>query len=80
LSWRFDAEDARRIVCPVLYVGGSDSGPWFAEVRDLVRTWLPQAEDVLLTGADHSLTLTHTPEIADALADFLGRHPVEARR
>lgn len=78
LSWRFDAEDARRVNCPVLHISGSDSGPWFAEVRDLILTWLPQAEDVLLTGADHSLTLTHTPQIADALADFLGRHAILA--
>lgn len=80
LSWRFDAEDARRIRCPVLHVSGTDSGPWFAEVRDLVRTWLPQTEDILLTGADHSLPLTHTPQIADALTDFLGRHTMAAGR
>jgi pimeloyl-ACP methyl ester carboxylesterase len=78
LSWRFAAEDAGRIACPVLHVGGSDSGPWFAEVRDLVIAWLPQVEDVLLTGADHSLALTHAPQIADSLADFLGRHPIHA--
>lgn len=78
LSWRFDAEDARRVGCPVLQISGSDSGPWFAEVRDLVLTWLPQAEDVLLTGADHSLILTHTSQIADALTAFLGRHAIRA--
>lgn len=77
-SWRFEAEDARRINCPVLQISGSDSGPWFAEVRDLVLAWLPQTEDVLLTGADHSLALTHTPQVADALADFLGRHAILA--
>lgn len=78
LSWRFDAEDARRVTCPVLHISGSESGPWFAEVRDLVLSWFPQAEDVLLTGADHSLALTHTPQIADALADFLDRHAILA--
>lgn len=78
LSWRFDAEDACRINCPVLHIGGSDSGPWFAEVRDLILTWLPQSEDVLLTGADHSLALTHAPQVADTLADFLGRHAIAA--
>ncbi|MGH8827373.1 MAG: alpha/beta fold hydrolase, partial [Jiangellaceae bacterium] len=46
LAWRFDAEDARRVNCPVLHISGGESGPWFAEVRDLVLTWLPQAEDV----------------------------------
>lgn len=78
LSWHFDAEDARHVNCPVLHISGSTSGPWFAEVRELILTWLPQAEDVLLTGADHSLALTHTPQIADALADFLGRHALLA--
>jgi pimeloyl-ACP methyl ester carboxylesterase len=77
-SWRFGAEDARHIACPVLQISGSDSGPWFAEVRDQVRTWLPQAEDVVLTGADHSLALTHAARIADTLAEFLGRHPIHA--
>lgn len=77
-SWRFDAEDAACINCPVLQISGSDSGPWFAEVRDLVLAWLPQTEDVLLTGANHSVVLTHTPQIADALADFLGRHAITA--
>jgi pimeloyl-ACP methyl ester carboxylesterase len=78
LSWRFDAEDASRIDCPVLQISGSDSGPWFAAVRELVLAWFPQTEDVLLAGADHSLALTHTPQVADALADFLGRHAILA--
>jgi pimeloyl-ACP methyl ester carboxylesterase len=79
LSWQFGAEDARRINCPVLQISGSGSGPWFAEVRDLVLTWLPQTEDVLLAGADHSLVLTHTPQVADALAGFLARHAILGR-
>lgn len=78
LAWKFDAADADRIRCPVLHVGGSDSGPWFAEVRELVRRWLPQAEDVVIAGADHSLALTHAGEIADAVATFLRRHRIGA--
>lgn len=73
LAWRFGPEDAQRIRCPVLYIGGTDSGPWFAEVHDLVLRWLPHAEDVLIGGADHSLALTHTARVAEALADFLRR-------
>jgi pimeloyl-ACP methyl ester carboxylesterase len=78
LSWRFDAEDARRVACPVLHIGGADSGPWFAEVRDLILSWFPQAEDILLAGADHSLTMTHPTQIGDALAEFVGRYPILA--
>jgi pimeloyl-ACP methyl ester carboxylesterase len=76
LAWQFGAEDARRITQPVLHIGGSDSGQWFAEVRDLMLAWLPQAEDVVLAGADHSLALTHPAEVATALVGFLRRHPI----
>ena len=76
LGWEFGPEDASGIACPVLYVGGSESGPWFADVRELMLAWFPNAEDVVIEGADHSLALTHTPQIAGALATFLGHHPI----
>lgn len=74
-DWRFTSADAARIECPVLYVGGTDSGAWVTEVRELMRVWLPHVEDVVIDGADHSLALTHTPQIAGALATRLGRSP-----
>jgi pimeloyl-ACP methyl ester carboxylesterase len=74
LGWDFRPDDASRIGCPVLYVGGSDSGPWFAEVRELMLAWFPNAKDVVINGADHSLALTHAPQIARAVATFLERH------
>jgi pimeloyl-ACP methyl ester carboxylesterase len=76
LSWRFGPDDAARIGCPVLYIGGSESGPWFAEVHELISGWIPHAEDVIVDGADHSLALTHAPDIAEALSAFLGRNPL----
>lgn len=75
LDWQFTSTDAARIECPALYVGGTDSGAWFAEVRELMLAWLPHAEGVVIDGADHSLALTHAPQIADALTTFLRRHP-----
>jgi pimeloyl-ACP methyl ester carboxylesterase len=76
LDWQFGPADAGQIACPVLYVGGTDSGPWFAEVRELVLGWLPHAEELQIQGAGHSLELTHTPELAAAVAAFLARHPI----
>jgi pimeloyl-ACP methyl ester carboxylesterase len=76
LGWRFDRAAAARITQPVLYLGGSDSGPWFAEVRELVLDWLPQAEDAVLAGADHSLALTHADQLAEVLVPFLRRHRI----
>lgn len=76
LTWRFGPDDADRIGCPVLYVGGSESGSWFAEVFELILRWIPHAEDVIIDGADHSLALTHAPRIAEVLSAFLARHPM----
>lgn len=58
------------------YLGGTASGPWFAQVRQLILAWLPHAEEVMLTGADHSMALTHAPQVATAIASFLRRHHI----
>lgn len=76
LAWRFDQRDAGVIRCPVLHVAGSDSGPWFAEVRRVMLDWFPEAGDVVIAGADHSLPLTHVAEVAEAVAAFLRSHPM----
>ena len=53
LSWQFGTEDAARVTCPVLYLGGSNSGPWFAEVRTRILQLLPQAENSTDEAGDH---------------------------
>lgn len=79
LAWRFGPDEAVRVECPVLYIGGSESGPWFAEVHELILGWIPHAEAVIIDGADHSLALTHARHLADVLHAFLDasrrRHP-----
>lgn len=76
LAWEYGAEDASRIRCPVLHVGASDSGPWFAEVADLVAAWLPHAEQAVVDDADHGFPLTHVDAVAETVSDFLRRHPI----
>lgn len=76
LSWRFDAGLAGRIRCPVLSLGGTASGPWFAEVHTVLARWLPQARTVLLPDADHSMALRRAPEVADLVTAFLAEHPL----
>jgi pimeloyl-ACP methyl ester carboxylesterase len=77
-AWCFAAEDAGRITAPVLYVGGTESGPWFEEVRREVLRRFPQAQDVAIDGADHSLPITHPAEVAAAVGAFLREHPLGA--
>lgn len=76
LDWRFSPTEATHVDCPVLYMGGTDSGQWFAEVRELIGSWFPNAEDVVIDGADHSLAATHPAECARAVAAFVDRHPI----
>lgn len=71
LSWHFDAKDAARITQPVRYIGGTASGPWFAAARQLISEWLPHRDEVIIAGADHSLALTHTAQVATAIAEFV---------
>jgi pimeloyl-ACP methyl ester carboxylesterase len=78
MAWRYGPDDAQGITQPVLYIGGTDSGPWFVEVHQLVLEWIPHADDVMLPGADHSLALTDAPQVAAALTTFLRRHPIPA--
>ncbi len=76
LSWEFHATEAKTIRSPTLYVGGTDSGPWFAAVRQLMSDWLQPEQAVMIEGADHNLAVTHPAPIADAICNFVARHPM----
>ncbi|WOP19330.1 alpha/beta hydrolase [Raineyella sp. LH-20] len=76
LSWRFDAEQAGRIRCPLLSLGGTASGPWFAEVHAVLARWLPHARTVVLRDADHSMTVRRAAEVAELVTTFLAEHPM----
>jgi pimeloyl-ACP methyl ester carboxylesterase len=80
LSWDFSAERASRIYQPKLYVGGDKSGPWFSQVRWLMMDWLSRPAEVLVEGADHNLAVTHPQQVARALTEFIGRHPIAPTR
>jgi pimeloyl-ACP methyl ester carboxylesterase len=61
--------------CAVLHIGGTQSGHGSQKSGQLILRWFPDAEDVLIHGADHSLVITHTLAIADALTTFPRQHP-----
>jgi pimeloyl-ACP methyl ester carboxylesterase len=78
LSWDFDAETAHRLNKPTLYIGGTDSGPWFDAVHELMSDWLSPSEDIVIPGADHNLAVTHPGQVARGLVNFISRHPMKA--
>ncbi len=78
-AWRLTQAEARRIGQPVLAVLGGESGKDWAgwpEVQARVQAWLPQAEPVVLPGANHALVYTDPRGLAEALAAFFARHPM----
>lgn len=78
-AWDFGAEQARRIDSPTLVLGGTASGPWFAEVRTLLGRWLPNAHTVVVEGGDHAMCLHRAEEVAAAVVAHLAAHPMRTR-
>jgi pimeloyl-ACP methyl ester carboxylesterase len=78
LEWDFDAEAARRLDMPTLYIGGTESGPWFDAVHVLMADWLSPSQDVAIEGADHNLAVTYPGQVAQALINFISRYPMSA--
>lgn len=73
LGWEFDAERASRVTAPVLFVGGSDSAPWFAQTRAWVESLFDEVQSVIIDGAGHDVALTHAEPVAQLIAEFVGR-------
>ena len=79
-AWRFGPEEARRIAQPVLGVLGADSDavtPLFGEGHALLRTLVPQTEPFVLPAATHGLQIMNPRGMAEGLAAFFARHPLE---
>ena len=75
-AWKFDADAARRITQPVLYMLSEDCLPLFAEGRALTHEWLPQTEDLLVRGVCHLLQMESAEAVAAGLAAFFEAHPL----
>jgi pimeloyl-ACP methyl ester carboxylesterase len=75
-QWAFAEEDGRQIEQPVLLVLGERSTPTFPERRDVLLSWLPNAEPFDLHDTRHLLHVEHPRPVAEALAGFFARHPV----
>jgi pimeloyl-ACP methyl ester carboxylesterase len=76
--WSFTEEDATRITQPVLVVVGENSAATFPERRELLLSWLPNAESFELPDASHLLHVENPRGMAEALASFFARHPIAA--
>lgn len=76
-AWTFGAAEAGAISQPVLSVLGTETEPLWLEIAVLLRSWLPQVEDCAVEGAGHLLQLQRPEIVAQGLAAFLDRHPMD---
>jgi pimeloyl-ACP methyl ester carboxylesterase len=70
-TWAFGPEQAAAISCPVLSVLGTESGPVFAESRELLHEWLPDCHDADIAGVTHLLQMEAPDIVAAAIAAFV---------
>ncbi|HSK99725.1 MAG TPA: benzoate-CoA ligase family protein [Rubrobacteraceae bacterium] len=79
-EWRFGAAEASKIEHPTLYVLGGESSPFYVEILDALREWMPQTEAVILPEASHLLHIQDPEGAAVLLRNFFARHPLPAAR
>lgn len=72
--WKWTREDAARITQPVLNMRGATTKPYFREIHERVRQWLPHAENFVLPNATHCMLQTNPKGAAERLASFFSSH------
>ena len=72
----FSLQRASRITAPVLYGIGSGSIPRREPSQHYYQSLVPQTEVVVIPGVDHSMLTQGPKQVAEAVAEFLARHPL----
>ncbi len=73
-QWQLTPEDATRIHQPVLSVVGTETAPIFRESHELLKQWIPQAQELVVPQTTHALQYMNPSAVAEGLARFLARH------
>jgi pimeloyl-ACP methyl ester carboxylesterase len=76
-SWSFGPAEAERVTQPVLNVLAANTVSRFAEGAELIQSWFPDAERMLVPDAGHLMLVQNPRAVARGLADFFTRHPIE---
>ncbi|MFE9646154.1 alpha/beta fold hydrolase [Streptomyces sp. NPDC006365] len=75
-EWRFGPDHAAAIRQPVLSVLGRNTQRLWVEVAEFLRSTVPDIEERVIDGVGHLLHIERPQPVADALAQFLDRHPI----
>lgn len=76
IQWPFGTEQAQAIRQPVLSMLGSNTAPLWVEIAEFLRTSVPDVEERTIDGVGHLLHIQDPEPVADAITDFLQRHPL----
>jgi hypothetical protein len=79
-AWEFGPEDAAAVSQPVLSVLGAETEQLFVDGASLLRSWLPELENLTVEGVGHLLQIQRPEPVARGIAGFFGRHPIAAVR
>jgi pimeloyl-ACP methyl ester carboxylesterase len=75
-EWRFGPEQAAAVRRPVLSVIGADTQPLWVEIAEFLRSSLPHLQECTIDGVGHLLQIQRPEPVAQAIAQFLTRHPI----
>ena len=67
--------DCRALRCPTLIVCGGETRPPARRISEILAREIPGARRTVIAGAGHMSPLTHSAEVAAAIADHLERTP-----
>lgn len=77
IQWTFTAEHAAAIRQPVLSVLGSQTGQLWVEIAQFLRVNLPHSQERTIDGVGHLLHIQEPEPVAQAMTEFLARHPLQ---
>lgn len=70
-SWMADPAAVKQLTTPIVWIGGADSPPLFADSRALVQEWRPAMKAATIAGAGHYFPVLKPAETAAALDELL---------
>ena len=70
-SWMADPVAVTQLMTPIVWIGGAESPPLFADSRALVEEWRPAMKAATIVGAGHYFPVLKPAETATALDELL---------
>ncbi|HKP99087.1 MAG TPA: alpha/beta hydrolase [Actinomycetes bacterium] len=70
-SWTADPAAVTQLTTPIVWIGGAESPPLFADSRALVQEWRPAMKAATIVGAGHYFPVLRPAETATALDELL---------